>query len=112
MKRTVKILLSLVLIFSLLTSALFIVFNTEHNCSVENCCICAKIEAAFLRNKAKAGRSGTNETMGLPAAGAGNAGPGGLREAVEGMEGTIRPGRQISVGRGLPGGHFVLQRGH
>ena len=47
MKRTVKILLSLVLIFSLLTSALFIVFNTEHNCSVENCCICAKIEAAF-----------------------------------------------------------------
>lgn len=47
MNRYVRILLSIILIFSLLTSALFIVLNTDHNCTVENCCICEKIEAAF-----------------------------------------------------------------
>lgn len=47
-KKPVKPLkiIALLLFLSVILSALYILFNSNHECTVENCCICLKLEAA------------------------------------------------------------------
>ena len=47
MKKALRYLITAALIFSILLSTLYIVMYAEHECSLDDCCICERIEAAF-----------------------------------------------------------------